>query len=573
MGNFIRFIQGVKDKLFGVKPQQPDQKPVLPEPPSKEILTEKEQPAADSFYNELQSTKADDRQTPTLSPPSPQISGPKDQVPFHIKPQPPKSPPKPSEEGIAQKPQPSNVADYRKRDPYFIQIGFDFGTSFSKCICRDVMIDKAWVYVPPEFDGKELPFLIPSCLKLNNGAIQLVKDAECQYPENGLYYLKLALEQVALGNGDASVLDPYRNAIGRSESAAIKEFVKGCGVYFLAETLGQVRKQIRRNFPNFGSHEKDYMAVNMAVPVADAERPEVNKLYQEILDQAWILADELAGCTQIGLPEFKDILKRKPEHLDPFGKEACFIYPEVSANVQGFVRSRASSPGIYLFSDTGAGSVDQSVFIFGRNLEEEEYLTYLHGSVLPLGSSHIERLAAKACGNMDWRSLESWRGKKENGGTDRELTEARDMIAKEVGDKTETTLAWAKGKLFVIAQLNGIRVIFGGGGHCDHPYKTGVLTPFFRSIVSIKILSPLLSGFLFPKISNSNPMRSDGCRGYLWPMGFLLRKTNWPVLPIRGMLQPRLQKKYGKTARIFLRPRQRTNADIFFGYKLAMTLI
>jgi len=37
---------------------------------------------------------------------------------------------------------------HRRRDPYFIQIGLDFGTSYSKCICRDIMTDKAWIYIP-----------------------------------------------------------------------------------------------------------------------------------------------------------------------------------------------------------------------------------------------------------------------------------------------------------------------------------------------------------------------------------------------------------------------------------------
>lgn len=45
-----------------------------------------------------------------------------------------------------------------KRPPYFIQIGFDFGTSYSKCVCRDVMTDKAWVHIPDKCVANELPF-------------------------------------------------------------------------------------------------------------------------------------------------------------------------------------------------------------------------------------------------------------------------------------------------------------------------------------------------------------------------------------------------------------------------------
>ncbi len=144
MGNFIKFIQGVKDKLFGAKPQQPEQKPLFPEPSSKENLTEKGQPTADCTPKSHQPPKIDVQQTSPIQPHLPPILGPEDQVPFHTKPQPPKSPPPTPlmhEQVVPQKPQPSNVPEFKKRDPYFFQIGFDFGTSFSKCIIRDVMIN------------------------------------------------------------------------------------------------------------------------------------------------------------------------------------------------------------------------------------------------------------------------------------------------------------------------------------------------------------------------------------------------------------------------------------------------
>lgn len=34
--------------------------------------------------------------------------------------------------------------------------------------------------------------------------------------------------------------------------------------------------------PDFGKHPDDYMAVNLAIPVADAEQPNVTKLYHAI---------------------------------------------------------------------------------------------------------------------------------------------------------------------------------------------------------------------------------------------------------------------------------------------------
>ena len=160
-----------------------------------------------------------------------------------------------------------------------------------------------------------------------------------------------------------------------------------------------------------------------------------------------------------------------------FLQDACTIYPEVSANVQGFVRSRVSKPGMYFFSDTGAGTVDQSIFIFVRE-EGEEKLVYLHGSVLPLGSSHIERKAADISGMTNHQSLELWRERKEQGGEEFELRKAREWIDGQLSQRTESTIDYARQKLFVKDQIRDIRVIFGGGGHCEYPYKTAAIRSF-----------------------------------------------------------------------------------------------
>ena len=239
------------------------------------------------------------------------------------------------------------------------------------------------------------------------------------------------------------------------------------------------------------------MAVNLAVPVADAERPAVNALYHHVLCQAWMLADQLAGYPPILLEDLEEIVQTVRANIGEAEQEACFIYPEVSANVQGFVRSRASSEGVYLFSDAGAGTVDQSVFIFTRT-DGGEHLAYLHGSVLPLGSSYIERYAAEISGaGCDWKQLERWRQEKERGGGSPELESARKRVAKELDRGTTKTLALAREKLFRREQILDIRVIFGGGGHCDSPYKWGVLLPFSGSLFA-KTVRPDVVGLPTP---------------------------------------------------------------------------
>jgi hypothetical protein len=365
----------------------------------------------------------------------------------------------------------STPSVHERKDPYFFQIGLDFGTSYSKGVCRDMMTNKAWVHIHPRSKYQELPFLISSALIIKNNRIFHVEDA------SGLYHLKSALVLAANGLLDNPLLGPYRNAVRLKNSNQLPVFIQTCAIYFLAGVIGEIRKQVRERFPAFGALPDDYMAINLAVPVEDAQQPKTNRLYSRIICEAWELADQLCGHPHIHLKELismrKNILVNKNHALD----EACFIYPEVSANVQGFVRSRVSSPGIYLFSDTGGGTVDQSVFIFTRR-DHKEHLTYLTGRVLPFGSSQIERRAAEKCGKTDCLSLENWRERKERGEDYPELKEAQEWISNKLNRGTEGTLALTKKKLFVKEQLNDIRVIFGGGGHCEYPYKTAVMNPF-----------------------------------------------------------------------------------------------
>ncbi len=410
----------------------------------------------------------------------------------------------------AGEPSETNLSKPNLRAGYFIQIGLDYGTSFSKCICRDVFTDKAWIHVPPYSAGHELPFLIPSALLCMDGKLSRVTAQDTYYPQGGLYHLKRALVEVALGQLGNPVLEPYRRVCNTHDDDHLCNFVESCAVYYLAGVLGTVRNQVRQRMPDFGKHPQDYMAVNLAVPVADAQQPQVEKLYNRVLCQAWLIADEMSGLRSIELNELDSLRQKGNGAIDQSAKDACFIYPEVSANVQGFVRSRVASEGMYLFSDTGAATVDQSVFIFFRRSDSTEHLTYLHGNVLPCGSSCIEFEAARISGNTDPHVLEIWREKKERGSAEHELIRARNMLRKSLEQGTTATLASAKKKLYIPDGINKLRLIFGGGGHCKHPYENSVISPFsghlFRQSVKPDIVGLPIPGDLELEESQRNWM-------------------------------------------------------------------
>lgn len=379
-------------------------------------------------------------------------------------------------------PPPAPKRSAGQREPYFVQVGFDFGTAFSKCVCRDVILDKAWVYTPRAGTGARLPFLMHNAVSFDGSSLSYHTNPTGAYTQNALMHIKMALQKIGLNQLDNAVLTPFRSVLPGYGVRDLPDFVELCAVYLLAGMFGEIKADIAARYP--GHCDDDYIAINMAVPVADANHKGVNQVFDRVLRMAWVLADEFPGHPDQSLLEIASAIKyMRAESESGRVREACFLYPEVSANVQGFVRSKNSRTGLYLFSDTGAGTVDQSVFLFAHP-DGSDRLTYLHAEVLPLGSSHIEQHAAKHEGDISWNNLERLRKLKESNGKSSGLSKARESIRKELKTGTIRSIAYSKEKLINRNQMNRITVIFGGGGNCKVPYEKGVMEmyehPLFR---------------------------------------------------------------------------------------------
>ena len=380
----------------------------------------------------------------------------------------------------------------RREDPYLIQIGFDYGTSYSKCVCRDLETDRAWVHIPPGQAAFESPFLIPGSILYENGRFRVNPAHNIHYPSSGLYHLKLALEKVARESWSDPVLEPYEALVGPGRREKLRQFVTDANVFLLAQALGGVRKGLVARYGDFGVHESDAAFVNMAIPVADASSPVVADAFRAVLRRAWHLSSrtDTLGTEAALLSE--TTTGYNSTEFDP-----CFIYPEISANVQGFVRSRSASSGIYLFTDVGAGTVDQSTFVFVKR-DDGEWLTYLDSRVLPLGSSQIELRAARLDGGMNPETLELWRVRKEQGVLDSRIQAARQEIETELRRGTHCTIGKTKKKLYVQEQLEETRLLFGGGGYCRDPYEIAVRGQFGRPWIA-REFEPDVVGMPLPK--------------------------------------------------------------------------
>jgi len=275
------------------------------------------------------------------------------------------------------------------REPYVFQIGFDFGTAYSKCVIRDLNNDDAFVYIPKYAIDDDLPFLFPSAVHFENGffSTHLPKSNFLDYEDSALKYLKLALEGIVNGR-NKDILDKYKNCAETFELPT-NQFVFLSTVFFLAKSISEIVNYIKLKHNDYGTNDSDMLAINMCIPVYCANEQQIESIFYKALNYAWIISKKLYNTEQISILELSKLIKQAINSCAEV-EEYCYIYPEVSANMHGFIRSRASKPGTYLFSDTGAGTVDQCIFIFDKT-DGIDKVAYISAEVFPLGSSMIER--------------------------------------------------------------------------------------------------------------------------------------------------------------------------------------
>lgn len=390
----------------------------------------------------------------------------------------------------------------KERDAFLFQIGFDFGTSSSKVVIRDVNIDKAWVFRHSDVDNIS-SILIPSVVLFHGDTFMIHDSISTLYPPNGLYHLKVALEKVALGKLDNPILLEYKKIIGENYKYSQSEITKMATIFFLSLWLKKIVAHIKERYPDYGNVKEDLICVNMAIPVENICNENVRELFRSILSIAWELKSEQIIDNRINIDKlYKDISRIQSCHSAK--NEFCQVYPEVSANIQAFINSPASSPDqttIYFFTDVGAGTIDQSVFTYAGQ-EGERKVNYFAGKVFLHGSRTIEINACR--GNTTAQNLEHWRRIKEKDPNNKKIIAAKNIVRSAVYRDSQKTLRETKKCL---PEGNGIskqktlrekvKFIFSGGGFTSSPYEHGVIDAY--KYVALANHDPIVASMPYPK--------------------------------------------------------------------------
>lgn len=351
------------------------------------------------------------------------------------------------------------------RDSYDIQIGFDFGTSASKCIIRDIAFNRAQVYAPPVVHNPKLPFLLPTTLRLDGSKLMRAPHDGNYYGCDYLPFVKMALTSVAKEDETVDCLQPYIRNL--PDEVQLKEFVTAVAVFYLAKNFGEIDDFVRSKFEGFGDINEDQQLINVAIPTFQESNENIENTFRIAINIAWKLRIELKKIEYIDIYQLIEMVeKHDGERYRSLEDGAPYLYPEISAALQVYAKSRSFPEGIYLFSDVGAGTVDQAIFTYHKN-----GFSFLNANVSPLGSSQIEVLAEK----RSPKDIESLRLLKENGDEDNDINLAKSKIFDELKKITLKLVATTvKYKLYRKKQIEKVAILFSGGGSCEYPYERAV---------------------------------------------------------------------------------------------------
>jgi hypothetical protein len=363
----------------------------------------------------------------------------------------------------------------KSRPDYVFNVGLDFGTAFIKCIVRDVGNKAAWP-LQVTLEGQKT-FLIPSRVQIHNGRVSGPLDPSGSGVS--ISYLKMALAATCGSATDdiwwQTVSADLKSALGDVRN----EQINALTVFLLTHVLSAVRRFVVEMRPDFGVQKGDCCFVNMAVPVAHAESLAVQAVFHTALQQAYHFAFD--G----GLPSgsMDDLLRSIDKaKVQPDTAERCALYPEVSANVQSYIRSAAARQELHLFVDVGAGTVDLSAFIYFPHPSNDRPLSYLAADVLPLGASQIELRAA--LGGV--ATVDQFRRFKETGNAPFDIQHSVKERVRQVASEIEAELAWGalrtlrKARALIPtahqpgSQFYRLQLLMGGGGSAEPLYTRGI---------------------------------------------------------------------------------------------------
>ena len=276
----------------------------------------------------------------------------------------------------------SSTVDYHHEDlpnqltddfPLDINLGIDFGTSFTKVCFRDVGEEQSGIVTfGTNFTNKAM---IPSVVVIDdNGILYLAKNQDYQHQDTKIIpYLKMHLAGMSL-----PISLPISIFDGRDDDLKIAALSS----WFLCQVIYKSSKWLLKNEGDRCRGRKINWSANICVPVEWCDSPKKSS-FQQVAAVAWYwFAKDVAPTT------FENLIQTYKETTQEIDTQQsdCHVLEEVVAAAQSFLKNRSALDGAYVFFDIGGGTIDGCALKFVKKLNR---INCLSAKIKPLGVSSI----------------------------------------------------------------------------------------------------------------------------------------------------------------------------------------
>ena len=308
-------------------------------------------------------------------------------------------------ESVAKKSEPKATSPIRRRkEPVFIQVGLDFGTSSTKIVYRQLGGRQAL----PLMFGHELSnypsFCLPSVAAINDQkqlllGVEAARLLENEPWDSGLRRLKV----VVAGKYDSAFRDEssedafymyIRERLGDSDSLSPETIT----AVYLADAMRLIRRKLSY-LPEYRNQELD-IGFNICIPIDHVQNNQVCPVFLKILAWAEIIerkwTNESDGFNPL---VFAQEVESEADYgpADGFTRSdqdsRVFAVPEAVAESASYLTSLQRQEGIHAIVDLGAGTTDVSIFNLKDEAHDMKPYWYAAGNI-PKGCNNIEKVIA-----------------------------------------------------------------------------------------------------------------------------------------------------------------------------------
>lgn len=239
-------------------------------------------------------------------------------------------------------------------DEIHINLGIDFGTSFTKVCYRDLGAEESIV----AHIGKDSSILSSVIAVDSSGRLHMSDDVNRTEQVCRVEYLKMRLAEVCFDSRPPLIdgLD-FGSQLG----------LRALSAWFLASVVRKSQAWIRSNDRERLKNRVPVWSANFGIPVEHIDS-NLKPVFLEVIRVAWLWAKS-NSYPSAKVAQLRDAYCEARDKLNEGGDTNpdltdCHTVPEIKAAIYPFVMSRDAAPGVYAHFDVGGGTLDGVSFKF-----------------------------------------------------------------------------------------------------------------------------------------------------------------------------------------------------------------